>query len=53
MMSSSSRGLAPLATALRLDNPAQRIHEVDDLRRGALVRRLDLLRRLLLLSADP
>src|SRR3954465_5105584 len=43
--------LAPLsATALRLDAAAQRIHEIDDLRRLALARRLDLLSGLLLLQ---
>src|SRR5258705_8574874 len=42
-------GLAPFALAVGFDTPAQRIHEVDDLRRLA-ARRLDLLAGLLLLQ---
>ena len=50
MVARAARGLAPLAAALGLDAPTQRIQEVDDLRRLAIARRLDLLAGLLLLQ---
>jgi hypothetical protein len=51
MTSCSPRRLPPLpAGPLRLDAPAQRIHEVYDLRRLTLARDIDLLAGLLLLQ---
>jgi hypothetical protein len=51
MVARALRWLSPFAAAaLRLDTPTQCVHEIDDLGRLALSRRLYLLARLLLLQ---